>query len=291
MSIVRCTLLWLKLETFLLQKKKHAESFSFFKIQLYCYKHQELLYKHCALVSSNGLVNPGTELGDTGVHTRWIGWADTASPGHDTNQSPNSILLTDQRTTRVTLKHVKARTLQSSRTSRTNRDVNCEIEIHHARRSTRGSSTDHQISNLGSPVTFAVVIGQQRQSGLLEQGRGIRSWKGRLERAKWIKFTLKYKITILNIIKKCKCKFRTLPLYLVRPHPEVTHFMPPGKLSEVSGRHTGDTWRPSWAGLASLIRMMSLLMVKMLNWGCLKTLMKRKLIFSGSNCTTFLLKH
>ncbi len=56
-----------------------------------------------ALVSSNGLVNPGTELGDTGVDSRGGSGADTASPGHDTNQIPDSVLLTDQRTTRIAL--------------------------------------------------------------------------------------------------------------------------------------------------------------------------------------------
>ncbi len=52
-----------------------------------------------ALVSSNGLVNPGTELGDTGVDSRGGSGAGAASPGHDTNQIPDSVLLTDQRTT------------------------------------------------------------------------------------------------------------------------------------------------------------------------------------------------
>lgn len=55
------------------------------------------------LVGSEDLVHPVTELGDTGVDGRSGGVASAASPGDDTDQSPGAILLTDQRTTRVTL--------------------------------------------------------------------------------------------------------------------------------------------------------------------------------------------
>lgn len=60
-----------------------------------------------ALVSSNGLVNPGTELGDTGVGNRGRSGAGAGSKGHNTNEIPDSVLLTDQRTTRITLEDTK----------------------------------------------------------------------------------------------------------------------------------------------------------------------------------------
>ena len=59
------------------------------------------------LVGSNALVGPGTELSDAGVHSRHGGGAGAATPGHDTNQSPGTSLLTDQGATRVTLKYKK----------------------------------------------------------------------------------------------------------------------------------------------------------------------------------------
>lgn len=60
------------------------------------------------LVCSKDLVNPATELGDTGVDGRSGGGATAASPGHDTDQSPGAILLTDQRATRIALKDNKS---------------------------------------------------------------------------------------------------------------------------------------------------------------------------------------
>lgn len=57
------------------------------------------------LVGSEDLVHPATELGDTGIDSRSGGGATAASPGDDTDQSPGVVLLTDQRTTRVTLKN------------------------------------------------------------------------------------------------------------------------------------------------------------------------------------------
>lgn len=55
-------------------------------------------------VGSHDLVHPGTQHGDTSIHTRWIHTAESTAPRHNTNQSPGSGLLTDQRTARVTLK-------------------------------------------------------------------------------------------------------------------------------------------------------------------------------------------
>lgn len=51
----------------------------------------------------------------------------------------------------------------------------------------------------------------------------------------------------------------------------VTQVKPPGKSSVAWGRQTGDTVADSWAGVASLIRAMSLRMVRKLNLGFLKT--------------------
>lgn len=58
-------------------------------------------------VGSNDLVHPGTQHGDTSIHPRCGHTAESAAPRHNTNQSPSSRLLTDQRTTRVTLKEDK----------------------------------------------------------------------------------------------------------------------------------------------------------------------------------------
>lgn len=55
------------------------------------------------LVGGEDLVNPATELGDAGVDSGGGGGATAASPGDDSHQSPGSVLLTDQRATRVTL--------------------------------------------------------------------------------------------------------------------------------------------------------------------------------------------
>lgn len=60
-----------------------------------------------ALVCCNGLVNPGTELSNTSIHCGSGGGAHATAPRHDTNQSPDVTLLTDQRTTGIPLKHIK----------------------------------------------------------------------------------------------------------------------------------------------------------------------------------------
>lgn len=57
------------------------------------------------LVGGEDLVDPATELGDTGVDGRSGGGTTAASPGDDTDQSPGAVLLTDQRTARVALKN------------------------------------------------------------------------------------------------------------------------------------------------------------------------------------------
>lgn len=56
------------------------------------------------LVGSEDLVDPTAELGDAGVDGGGGGGAAAASPGHNTDQSPGVVLLTDQRATRVTLR-------------------------------------------------------------------------------------------------------------------------------------------------------------------------------------------
>lgn len=61
-----------------------------------------------ALVGGEDLVNPATEHGDTGIDGRSAGGAGAASPGDDSNQSPGTTLLTDQRATGITLREHKA---------------------------------------------------------------------------------------------------------------------------------------------------------------------------------------
>ena len=56
------------------------------------------------LVGGHDLVSPGAELGDASVDSRGRGRAAAASPGHNTDQGPRVVLLTDQRSTRVTLR-------------------------------------------------------------------------------------------------------------------------------------------------------------------------------------------
>ncbi len=63
----------------------------------------EYLYIFVSLVGSQNLIHPVTQHSDTGVHTRNGGVTTAASPGHDTHQIPDIILLTHQRTARVTL--------------------------------------------------------------------------------------------------------------------------------------------------------------------------------------------
>lgn len=58
----------------------------------------------CTLVGSNGLVNPATQVGHTGIHSGGAHVAVRGAPGDNTNKMPYTILLADQRTTRVTLK-------------------------------------------------------------------------------------------------------------------------------------------------------------------------------------------
>lgn len=58
---------------------------------------------HLGSVGSEGLVHPGTQLGDAGVDAGHAGAAGRTSPGHNADQSPGSALLTDQRTARVAL--------------------------------------------------------------------------------------------------------------------------------------------------------------------------------------------
>lgn len=55
------------------------------------------------LVGGDGLVHPGTQLGDAGIHTGPWSAAGATSPGHNANQGPSSALLAHQGTTRVTL--------------------------------------------------------------------------------------------------------------------------------------------------------------------------------------------
>lgn len=58
----------------------------------------------CILVGSNSLVNPAPQVGHTGIHCRGAHVAVGGTPGHNTYKGPHSAVLTDQRTTRVTLK-------------------------------------------------------------------------------------------------------------------------------------------------------------------------------------------
>ena len=57
----------------------------------------------------------------------------------------------------------------------------------------------------------------------------------------------------------------------VRPQPEVTQVMPAAKTSADSARQTGDTLVPRRAGVDSLIREMSLLMVRGFQAGWVNT--------------------
>jgi hypothetical protein len=55
---------------------------------------------------------------------------------------------------------------------------------HHAGRGTIGSSTDHEVGDLGAPELLALSLGQQGKSGLLQQGRGVSSWNQRTPRVR-----------------------------------------------------------------------------------------------------------
>lgn len=54
-------------------------------------------------VGFQDLLNPGHEGCDSGIHSRGRSGADTAAPGHNACQGPDSILLADEGATRVTL--------------------------------------------------------------------------------------------------------------------------------------------------------------------------------------------
>lgn len=59
----------------------------------------------CCLVVSHDLVDPATEVGHAGVHSRGVHVAVGGAPGDNTNKIPCATVLADQRTTRITLKH------------------------------------------------------------------------------------------------------------------------------------------------------------------------------------------
>lgn len=99
------------------------------------------------LVGGQGLVHPGTELGDAGVHSGGSGGATAAAPGHNTDQGPDVVLLTDQGATGVT----------------------------HAGGSTSTTGTDHDVGDAAPPVLLALFVGQQGQSSLLQLVRGVDS--------------------------------------------------------------------------------------------------------------------
>lgn len=128
-----------------------------------------------SLVGSDGLVHPGAELGDTGVHTGHGGSASAAAPGHDTDQGPGSTLLADQGTTRVTLRKKRQVIMLHKEQKQLRMWVLSVCAAHHAGGSSGGSSADHQVGDLAAPVLFALLVGQQGEGGLLQQGGGVGS--------------------------------------------------------------------------------------------------------------------
>ena len=48
------------------------------------------------------------------------------------------------------------------------------VTTHHAGGGSGGSSADHQVADLAAPVLTALLIGQQGEGGLLQQGGGVR---------------------------------------------------------------------------------------------------------------------
>ena len=64
-------------------------------------------------VGFQDLLNPRNEGCDSGIHSRSGSGAETAAPGHNACQGPDSILLADQGATRVTLQR-KVKELSSS---------------------------------------------------------------------------------------------------------------------------------------------------------------------------------
>lgn len=57
----------------------------------------------CTLVGSKSLVDPVAQVGHTGIHSGGAHVAVRGTPGHNSHEGPHSIVLTDQRATRVTL--------------------------------------------------------------------------------------------------------------------------------------------------------------------------------------------
>lgn len=118
------------------------------------------------LVGGEDLVHPTSQLGDTGVDRRGGGGAAAAPPGHNANQGPDIVLLTDQRTARVALKH--------DRNTWDEQEVNPSGEAggwagpHHAGSGSGSSGTDHDVRDVAAPVLLALLVGQQGQGGLLQ---------------------------------------------------------------------------------------------------------------------------
>ena len=75
------------------------------------------------LVGSDGLVHPGAELGDAGVHSGHGGGAGSAAPGHDAHQGPSTGLLAHQGAARVSLRWDKRnRSVLTQKTIETERN-------------------------------------------------------------------------------------------------------------------------------------------------------------------------
>ena len=55
------------------------------------------------LVRGHGLLNPGTEVGDAGVHSRGAHIAVAGTPGHNSHLVPSSSILANQGAARITL--------------------------------------------------------------------------------------------------------------------------------------------------------------------------------------------
>lgn len=137
---------------------------------------------------------------------------------------------------------------------------------YHAGGDTTGTGADHEVSDLLAPELLATSVGQEGQGSLLQLVRGIGIWKGRVVVSSGS-----------PALPPASTSHPPTPtgghslLCLVRPQPVVAHIVPAGKSSASSGRHTADTVWEKRAGVASFSRVMSLLMVNMLNLGFLKT--------------------
>lgn len=92
------------------------------------------------LVEHHGHVHPGANLGDSGVHRGGRGRATTAAPGHNTDQAPHLVLITDQGATGVP----------------------------HAGGNTFATGTDHHFVNHVAPVLLALLLRQEGHSTLLQ---------------------------------------------------------------------------------------------------------------------------